>query len=163
MTPIPSLTASSASASPTRTLSSSDSTTQGPAMRNGLLSAANRWAMELARRFGAYVQLLVIERRAHESGEQRMRAHRTGLQLGMELTADEPGMIGQLDHFDQRAIRRQPRAAHAVLGEHVAIRVRDLVAMAMPLAHFGRVVRLRHARAGAQAAGIGAQPHRAAH
>src|SRR5206468_8472084 len=156
MTPMPSLTASSASASPTRTLSSSDSTTQGPAMRNGLPSAANRWAMELARRFGAYVQLLtrrfgayvqllVIERRAHESGEQRMRAHRTGLQLGMELTADEPGMIGQLDHFDQRAIRRQPRAAHAVLGEHVAIRVRDLVAMAVPLAHFRRVVRLRDA------------------
>src|SRR5437870_12427023 len=122
MTPMPSLTASSASASPTRTLSSSDSTTQGPAMRNGLLSAANRWAMELARRFGAYVQLLVIERRAHESGEQPMRAHRTRLQLGMTLTADEPGTIAQLDHFDQPAIRTQPRAAHALLAPHVPIR-----------------------------------------
>src|SRR6266446_9941339 len=155
MTPMPSLSASSASASPTRTLRSSDSTTQGPAMRNGLLSAANRRAMEFARRFVAYVQFLVIEGSAHESGEQRMWAHRTGLQLGMKLAADEPRVIGQLDHLDERAIRRQSRAAHAVLGEHVAIRVRDLVAMAVPLAHFGRVVRLRHARAGAQATGIG--------
>src|SRR5882762_11080162 len=102
MTPMPSLSASSASASPTRTLRSSDSTTQGPAMRNGLLSAANRWAMEFARRFVAYGQFLVIERSAHESREQRMRAHRTGLQLGMELAADHPWFIGcQFHHLDQ--------------------------------------------------------------
>src|SRR6267378_2719173 len=150
MTPIPSLTASSASASPMRTLRSSDSTTHGPAMRNGLFSAANRSAMsvgeprQLPRRRGVRMLLAVVERGAHESGEQRVRAHGPRLQLGMELTTDEPRMVGQFDHLDERAIRRQTGAAHAVLGEHVAIRVRDLVAMAVSLAHFGRIIGLRH-------------------
>ena len=64
----------------------------------------------------------------------------------MELTADEPRVPrgGQFDHLDEGTIRRQPRAAHAELREHVAIGIRDLVAMAVPLAHFGRIVRLRH-------------------
>src|SRR6266581_4774102 len=145
MTPMPSLTASSASASPTRTLRSSDSTTHGPAMRNGLLSARNRWGIsvgelsQLARRLVARLHFAAIERGADEAREQRMRAHRPRLQLRMELAADEPGMTGggQLDHLDQGAIGRQARAAHAVLREHVAIGVRDLVAMAVPLAHFG--------------------------
>src|SRR5712664_1818495 len=150
MTPIPSLTASSANASPIRTFRSSDSTTHGPAMRNGLLSAANRWDIsvgelgQLARGLGARLELATGERCADKAREQRVRAHRPRLELGVELAADEPWMIGQLDHLDQRAIGRKPRAAHAVLREHVAIRVRDLVAMAMPFAHLRRVVRLRH-------------------
>src|SRR5258705_10314140 len=124
---MPSRTRSSASASPMRTLSSSDSTTQGPAMRNGPFSAPNRLAMSVrqlgqgARAFRARMQLVVVERRADESGKQRMRTHRPRLQLGMELAADEPGMIGQFDHFDERAVRRQTRAPHAVLRQHVAI------------------------------------------
>src|ERR1041385_8721660 len=99
MMEMPSLTASSASASPTRTLRSSDSTTHGPAMRNGLLSEPNRVAMsvrqlgQLARRFGARVQFGVVDRGADESGEQRMRAHGPRLELRMELAADEPGML----------------------------------------------------------------------
>src|SRR4051794_2750069 len=128
MTPMPSLTESSASASPTRTLRSSDSTTHGPAMRNGLLSVPNRGAMSVsqlgqrARHIGARMELVVIERRAHETGEQRMRAHGPRLQLGMELAADEPGVIGQLDHLDQRAIGREPRGPEPVFREHVTIR-----------------------------------------
>src|SRR5213078_4216304 len=107
MTPMPSLTASSASASPTRALRSSDSTTHGPAMRNGLFSAAKRRAIsvgvlrQLSRRLGARLPCAAIERGAHKAREQRMGAHRPRLQLGMELAADEPGMIGQLDHLDQ--------------------------------------------------------------
>src|SRR5437867_9340363 len=112
MTPMPSLTASSASASPTCTLRSSDSTTHGPAMRNGLFSAANRCAMsvgqlgQLARRLRARKEFVVIERRADEAREQRVWAHRPRLELGMELAADEPGMPGggQLDHLDQRPV-----------------------------------------------------------
>src|SRR5256712_3066603 len=152
MTPMPSLTASSANASPMRTFRSSDSTTHGPAMRNGLLPAANRWDIsvgelgQLARRLGARLELAAAERRTDEAREQRVRAHRPRLELGVELASDEPRMAGggELDHLDERAIRRQTRAAHAVLREHVAIRVRDLVAMAVPLAHLGGIVRLRH-------------------
>src|SRR5258706_12356419 len=119
MTPMPSLTASSASASPTRTLRSSDSTTHGPAMRNGLLSAANRWGMSVgqlgqrARRGVARTQRAVIACRADKAGEQRVRTHRPRLELGMELAADKPGVLGQLDHFDKRAIGGKTPAAHA--------------------------------------------------
>src|SRR6266496_1616563 len=151
MTPIPSLTPSSANASPIRILRSSDSTTHGPATRNGPFSAPKR-AMsvgefrQLARRLGARLLLVVIERRADETGKQRTWAHRPRLQLGMELAADEPRMTGggQLDHFHQRSIGGEAGAAHAVLGEHVAIGVRDLVAVPVTLAHFGGVVGLRH-------------------
>src|SRR5256885_4800276 len=179
MTPIPSLTASSASASPTRTLSSSDSTTHGPAMRNGLLSAANlgappappvparpmsvRQLGQLARRRGACLELPVIDRGAYEPGEQRMGTHRPRLELGMELATDEPRMLRQLDHLHERAIGRQPGRPQAVLRQDIAVRVRYLVTVAMPLAHFRSVVRLGHARPGPQATGIGAEPHRAAH
>src|SRR5262245_52867263 len=171
MMAMPSLTASSANASPTRMLRSSDSTTHGPAMRNGLLSAAKRWAMSVGelrqfpRRFGARMQLVVVDRRADETRKQWMRPHRARLQLGMELAAEEPGMPRrrQLDHLDQRAVRRQPRGPKPVLGQHVAVGVRHLVAVAMALAHFRGIVRLRRQRSGTEPAGVGAQPHRAAH
>src|SRR6267378_5150223 len=101
MTLIPSFAPSSARASPTRTLRSSDSTTQGPAMRNGAAPPANRGAMSVgqlrqlggcsARGIGhARVTFLVFERRAHEAREQRMGAHRSRLELRVELAADEP-------------------------------------------------------------------------
>src|SRR3954463_8829135 len=146
MTPIPSLTASSASASPMRTLSSSDSTTHGPAMRNGLLSAANLVAMsvrqlgQLARRRGACLELPEIDRGAHKPGEQRMGTHRPRLELGMKLATDEPRMLRQLDHLDERAVGRQPGRPQAVLRQDIAVRVRYLVTVAMPLAHFRSVV-----------------------
>src|SRR6266545_4066961 len=129
MTPIPSLTPSSANASPIRTLRSSVSTTQGPAMRNGPFSAPKRGGMsvgqfrQLARRLGARLLLVVMQRRADETGKQRMGAHRPRLQLGVELAADEPRMIGQLDHLHQRSIGGEAGAAHAVLGEHITIGV----------------------------------------
>src|SRR5712691_92906 len=172
MTWTPSRAPSSASASPTRWFKSSDSTTQGPAIRNGVFSKCCAISIAEAREFRRRLRRLGLGLRpraapreggAHEPGEQRMRTHRPGLELRMELAADEPGMIGQLDHLDQRAVRREPRAPHAELGEHVAIGVRDLVAVAVPLAHLRRPVDLRRARGGPQPAGIGPEPHRAAH
>src|SRR2546425_6872279 len=160
MTLMPSFTASSANASPTRTLRSSPSTTQGPAMRKGLVSATNRSAIsvrqlcQLPRRLGARMELLVIERGTHEAGEQRMRSHRPRFELGVELAADEPRMIRQLDHLDERAVGRQAGRPQSILGEHIAVRVRDFVAEAMPFAHFSVVVHLRHPRARAEPAGV---------
>src|SRR6266567_6941451 len=148
MTLIPSLSASSASASPTRTLRSSDSTTQGPAMRNGAAPPPNFGAMSVGQlselgggarvRAGPGLPLPVLEGGTHETREQRVGTHRPRLQLRVELAADEPRVIGQLDHFDQRAVGRESRAAHPILGEHVAVRVGDLVAVAVALAHFAR-------------------------
>src|SRR6202165_4003565 len=131
MTTMPSLTATSASASPTRTLRSAVSTTHGPAMRTGMPPPPTRGAMsvgELAERAGgpgaaagAGLPLPVIQRGAHEPGEQRGRAHGPRFELGGELAADEPGMIRELDHLDQRAVGRQSRAAPAILADHVAV------------------------------------------
>jgi hypothetical protein len=42
-----------------------------------------------------------------EGGEQRVRAHRAGLQFRVELAADEPRVIGQLDDLHQVAVGRQ--------------------------------------------------------
>src|SRR6185503_5757122 len=122
MTTMPSFAASAASAEPTRTLRSSDSTTQGPAMRNGAAPPPNFGAMSVGqlgelggRAGGGTAPLLpfpVLQRGAHEPREQGMRAHRPRLELGVELAADEPRVIGQLDHLHERAVRRQPRTAH---------------------------------------------------
>src|SRR2546422_11056184 len=120
MTPMPSLTASSANASPMRTFRSSDSTTHGPAMRNGLLSTANRWDIsvgelgQLARRLGARLELAAVERSTDEARKQPVRAHRPRLELGVGMTSDEPPVVGAVDRLDAGAIRRPAPAAHAV-------------------------------------------------
>src|SRR5919201_384944 len=160
----PSVAPSSASAAPTRRLRSSDSTTHGPAMRKGASAAANCRATsvtpagELRRPLGlggggATACATLLARRAYEPGEQRVRPRGTRLELGVELAADEPGVIGQLDHLHQRPIGRETGAAHAVLGEHVAVGIGHFVAMAMPLADLEGAVCLGDARAGPQLAG----------
>src|SRR2546430_3062930 len=97
-------------------------------MRNGV--APKWWTMsvvqagELGRslRLGGHRALgaPLVARRPHESCEQRVRARGARLELGMELAPDEPGMVRQLDHLDQRAIGREARAAHPVFRQHVA-------------------------------------------
>src|ERR1700704_3380587 len=99
------LSASFASASPTRRLSSSVSSTHGPAIRKSL-SAGNSSAT-LFRRF--YWRALPADSdwrfrlhgRSDEAREERMRTRGARLQLGMELAADEPGVRLQLHHLDQ--------------------------------------------------------------
>src|SRR5216110_561903 len=166
MTCSPSLVPSSASASPTRRFMSSDSTTHGPAMRNGeappppkccAMSVATAGELRRPLRLSEGRRSpgpALVARRAHEPGEQGMWPGGSRLQLGVELAADEPGVIGQLDHLDQLAVGREPGAPHAVFGEHVAVRVRHFVAVTMPLAHFERPVGLRDSGARTQLAGI---------
>src|SRR2546423_6221457 len=143
MTCTPSFAPRSASASPTRRFTSSDSTTHGPAMRNGEAPASKCCAMsvaaadELRRPLRLHEEHrapgpTVLTRRAHEPCEQGVWPGGSGLELGVELAADEPGVIGQLDHFDQRAVGREPGTAHPVFGEHVAVGVRHFVAVTMP-------------------------------
>ena len=55
--------------------------------------------------FAAFVSIALIrQRRAQEALEQRMRLVRLGLELGMELAGEEPGVIAQLDQFDELAV-----------------------------------------------------------
>jgi len=49
-------------------------------------------------------QPALVDRRADERCEQRMRLERPRLQLGMKLHADKPGMVFVLDHLRQEPV-----------------------------------------------------------
>src|SRR5687768_11837092 len=112
------------------------------------------------RRLGA---ALLAHRGSDQPREQRMRARRTRLQLGMELTADEPWMIGELDDLDERAVRAHPTQSEPVLDERVPILVRYFIAVAVPLADLGHAVHLGRLAAAREPTRVRSQPHRAAH
>src|SRR5207249_1988565 len=81
---------------------------------------------------------------------------RARLELGMELAPDEPGVVRQLDHLDERTVGGQAGAAHPVFRQHVAVSVGYLVAVPVALAHLHGAVDLRRAGAGPQLTRIGA-------
>ena len=53
--------------------------------------------------------------------KQRMRFEGAGFQFRVELDADEPGVIGELDDFGQEAVRREAGEEHAFPLEILAI------------------------------------------
>src|SRR2546430_8513397 len=119
MTCGPSLAARWARPSPARRLRWSDSTTQGPARRNGaerkcgvIASLVPAGELGPAPGFGPGAHVAVLASRADEPGEQRVRPRGPRLELGVELAADEPGVVGGVDHLHQRAGRRQGPAVH---------------------------------------------------
>ncbi len=95
-------------------------------------------------------------RRGPETDEQRMAAARCGSELGVELAADEPGVLGQLDHLAEVAGDRalgtcaDTRSPGGLEPRKVV--VVDLVAMAVALGdgrrcrRSGRARRARHQR-----------------
>ena len=74
-----------------------------------------------------------LERRAHEVPEQRLRAQRAGLELGVVLRGDEERVVGQLDDLHQAVVRRGAAADEARLLQPLAQVVVDLVAVAVAL------------------------------
>ncbi len=85
---------------------------------------------------------MMLDRRAHEAGEQRVRQVWLTLELGMELASDEMRVPWELDHLDQAIIGRDAAQNEATLLELVAVRVVHLVAVAMALADLGGAVNL---------------------
>src|SRR3954468_12037344 len=92
---------------------------------------------DTARR-GAGALLAPLDRRADEADEQRMPAPWIGREFGVELAAEEPRMLRQLDHFAQIAggLALGPRA-DGKPGRFDArqVMVVHLVAMPMALGH----------------------------
>jgi len=71
---------------------------------------------------GGAVRRGTLAGRADERGEQRMRFQRRGLELRMELAAQEPRVVGDFHDFHVDAIRRaagdgRPPAAQAQAAE----------------------------------------------
>src|ERR1700682_2502473 len=137
MTPPGIFSASFARASPTRRLSSSLSSTHGPAIRKSL--SAGKSSATLFGRFyrrplpSASGWRLCLHGGADEAREERMRARGPGLKLRVKLTSDVPRMRLELHHLDQRPVGRKAAEIQAVLDELVAVFVVDLVTMAMAL------------------------------
>ena len=98
--------------------------------------------------------------RLDEAREQRMWVERLALQLGMELHADEPGMVRPLDDFGQQPVRRHAGKDQAALLQGLTVSGIDLVAMAVTLADVvGAAVERRDMAVGAKHRVIGAKPH----
>src|SRR6267142_4998666 len=167
MMPPGSFSASFASASPTRRLSSSLSSTQGPAIRKSL--SAGKSSATLFRRF--YGRALTadsdwrfrLHSRTDEACEERMRTCGARLKLGVELAANEPWMRLQLHHLDQRSVRRKTTEVESVLDELIAVFVIDLIAMPMALADLWRRINRGGLRSLSELARIRTEAHRATH
>src|SRR5579875_127482 len=107
-------------------------------------------------------QPALLYRRLDERGEQRMRIEGLGFELGVELDADEPGMVGELDDLGQLAVGRHAGEPHPGLLELRLVVDVDLVSVAVALADLGGAVDRGHARPGHEPRRIGAEAHGAA-
>ena len=74
-----------------------------------------------------------------------MRPGGTALQLRVELTSDEPGMVRELDHLHEVFIWGCARHDQAVLLEQLTVFVVDLIPMAVSLADLARSVDVQDA------------------
>src|SRR5690606_18532331 len=107
---------------------------------------------------------VAVERRRHEAAEERVRVRRARPQLGVRLRRDVVRMhvARKLDELDEVAVRRQAGEDETRFGELLAVRVVDLVTVAVALVHQRRAVHLlRHGSLG-QVRRVQAQAHRAA-
>jgi hypothetical protein len=75
----------------------------------------------------------VLLGRRHEAAEDRVRAQRLGLELGVELDAHEEGVVGQLDDLDQAELGVDAARHQAAGDQAVAVGVVELVAVAVAL------------------------------
>src|SRR5208283_1979400 len=128
---------------------SSLSITQGPAINTSGQpgpNAPNSIAMGV-RGFrailapGAQPPLPEFVSRADKRLEQRMRLHRLGLELGMELAAQIPRVVGDLANLDVSVIGRLAGEAQAARLQPVFVLTVELIAMAVALVDFARAVR----------------------
>lgn len=93
------------------------------------------------------------QRRGYERDEKRMRPLYGALVFGMVLRTDEPGMVGNFDHFDQPRIGVRTDGFHSVALEILQVFAVEFVAVAMTLLNLSRTVSLRSFRSRHQRAG----------
>ena len=92
-----------------------------------------------------------------------MRLERLGLELGVELAAEEEGVVGDLDDLDVGGVGGGAGDAQAGAGEQGFVLAVEFVAVAVAFGDFGAAVGLGGQRAGLEHAGPGAEAHGAAH
>ena len=72
--------------------------------------------------------------RADEFAEERVRPVRAAAELGVELDADEEGVVPQLHDLDEAAVRRDAAGDQPGLGQLLAVGVVELEAVAVAFA-----------------------------
>src|SRR5579871_6475917 len=97
--------------------------------------------------------------RANECRKQWMRLQRLGLELGMKLAAQEPGMVGDFANLDVHRVRSLARDSESARGEDLLIFAVELVAMAVALADLGSPVGFARETAFRKQARISAESH----
>src|SRR5215475_9495846 len=101
----------------------------------------------------------VSQRGADEGAEQGVRFERLGLELGMKLAAQIPGVVGQFADLHVHSVRRFSGEPQPMLRQNPFVLAIELVAMAVALADFACAIsRAREAVFGQQTR-IGAQAH----
>jgi len=78
----------------------------------------------------------IFQAGADEGGEERVRCQRLGFEFGMELAAQEPGMVRGFDYFYVDAVRCASSDAEAGARESFFVLAVEFVAMAVALGNF---------------------------
>src|SRR5258708_34697197 len=85
---------------------------------------------------GAEFLFFVLQCRADECGEERVRLQRLGFKFWMELAAEEPRVVRGLDDLDVIFIRRAPGDAQARGDQRFFVVAIEFVTVAVALACF---------------------------
>src|SRR5258708_8190453 len=85
---------------------------------------------------GAEFLFFVLQCRADECGEERVRLQRLGFEFWMELAAEEPRVVRGLDNLDVIFIRRAPSDAQSRGDKCLLVVAVKFVAVAVALANF---------------------------
>src|SRR5207253_5884012 len=101
----------------------------------------------------------MLVRSINKGCEQRMRRQRLRLEFRMELAAEEPRMIRQLNDFHEILVGRDARNDQTVFSQHLLELPIEFVSMTMPLGNDIRLVNSIGQRAGLQIRRIRSQPH----
>src|SRR5271156_5376569 len=84
----------------------------------------------------------VLVRSRNKSAKERVRLQRLGLELRVELAAQEKGVAGDLDNLHVGRIRRGAGDAQAGSGEQRLVFPVELVTMTVPFTDLGCLIRI---------------------
>ena len=95
--------------------------------------------------------------------EYGMWRQRFGFEFRVKLASEKPGMVGELDYFDEFFIGAHARDHHSLLDKEVLIGPVELITVSMSFRYLQNAIRLVRQRAGFERARISTESHRASH
>ena len=85
---------------------------------------------------GQFLNLLVLQRSAYKTYKQRMRFAHRAFQLWVELHANKPRVVGQLNNFYQIGCRVDAGHHHTTILKSLQISIVELISMAMTFVNY---------------------------